>query len=225
MMRFTLLSVALLSVLVQAAAAAPVVVNSGFEDPALTTTDWAYTNPFAHDHGLAELTDIPGWTFGPSGGDSYDGIIRCGRTEFPAGATDNMQWAFLEGSGAITQTVGGFATGTATISFQGFGRNTPGAGGNGIQVLVDGAAVTIAGSSSVTPADGVVTSYTTDSFNVSAGSHTVTFLGTIPISSGDHTVFVDNIGVANTAVPEPSTLIVLSTGVLGLLAYAWRKNK
>lgn len=42
---------------------------------------------------------------------------------------------------------------------------------------------------------------------------------------GDVTMF-DNVSVFNsTVVPEPSTIALLATGLIGLLAYAWRKRK
>jgi hypothetical protein len=36
---------------------------------------------------------------------------------------------------------------------------------------------------------------------------------------------VDNVRVTSTPVPEPGTIALLATGLLGLLAYAWRKKK
>ena len=38
-------------------------------------------------------------------------------------------------------------------------------------------------------------------------------------------VYVDNIRVEASAIPEPSTLFMAATGVIGLLAYAWRKRR
>jgi hypothetical protein len=36
---------------------------------------------------------------------------------------------------------------------------------------------------------------------------------------------VDSITLSAAPVPEPTTAILLCTGVIGLLAYAWRKRK
>jgi hypothetical protein len=36
---------------------------------------------------------------------------------------------------------------------------------------------------------------------------------------------VPNVGVFNESVPEPGTIVLLLTGLIGLLAYAWRKRK
>ena len=35
----------------------------------------------------------------------------------------------------------------------------------------------------------------------------------------------DNLDVTGPPVPEPSTLALLTSGLIGLLAYAWRKRK
>ncbi len=36
---------------------------------------------------------------------------------------------------------------------------------------------------------------------------------------------IDNFQISGTAIPEPSTLMLCATGLIGLLAYAWRKRK
>jgi hypothetical protein len=38
-------------------------------------------------------------------------------------------------------------------------------------------------------------------------------------------VCVDDVSAVYTAVPEPTMLALLATGVIGLLAYAWRKRR
>lgn len=58
--------------------------------------------------------------------------------------------------------------------------------------------------------------------------------GTFSVSAGDTIDFVvansaatEQLAatVAFTALPEPSTLLLVATGIMGLLAYAWRKRK
>jgi hypothetical protein len=47
------------------------------------------------------------------------------------------------------------------------------------------------------------------------------------IDLGGAGTVVDNVRVTATptATPEPSTLVLLASGLIGLLAYAWRKRK
>lgn len=42
---------------------------------------------------------------------------------------------------------------------------------------------------------------------------------------GVHKAWFDNLQVGGSAVPEPSTVVLCVTGMIGLLAYAWRKRK
>jgi hypothetical protein len=43
-------------------------------------------------------------------------------------------------------------------------------------------------------------------------------------STGGSTLGIDNVRFAAVSTPEPSTLVLLGAGLLGLLAYAWRKR-
>ena len=50
---------------------------------------------------------------------------------------------------------------------------------------------------------------------------TLTFMAAI--KGGDNDSFLDSVSV--TVIPEPGTLALLATGLIGLLCYAWRKRK
>lgn len=58
-------------------------------------------------------------------------------------------------------------------------------------------------------------------FTATASSQTLTFL--VPGAGGDKVALIDNISIHN--IPEPSMLVLLATGLIGLLAYAWRKRR
>jgi hypothetical protein len=86
------------------------------------------------------------------------------------------------------------------------------------------------GSDTFVTLDGVTTSvanaHPLDSFVSGAGLNTI---GALPLGAGAYPLMgqIQNFQLRDTyaAVPEPSTLALIVTGVIGLLAYAWRKRK
>ena len=50
-------------------------------------------------------------------------------------------------------------------------------------------------------------------------------LDSIAISNSHEVGTVQNLSLSVNATPEPSTVVLLGTGALGLLAYAWRKRR
>lgn len=52
------------------------------------------------------------------------------------------------------------------------------------------------------------------------------YLGAIPtVSVCGFKGYIDNFAIEGTAIPEPGTFSLVTIGLLGLLAYAWRKRK
>lgn len=104
----------------------------------------------------------------------------------------------------------------------------------GFDIFSLDSAATVAGS--VTLSDG-----TTHAFTYSAGLPNATpptyigFVETTPgvtitkFSASDASVgkgyAFSNVSFGNAIVPEPTSLMLLATGLLGLMAYAWRKQK
>jgi archaellum component FlaG (FlaF/FlaG flagellin family) len=158
--------------------------NAGFEAPAVgngTFGAFAY-NPT----GTA-------WTFTGGAGVSGNGS---GFTAGNPDAPDGTQVAFLQGSGSFTQTLN-LAAGTYTISFQAAQRQNYQASSQTFQVLIDGTVV-----GTFTPSDTAYASFTSDSFTLAAGSHTLMFVGVNP-NGGDNTAFID--AVSLDALPTAGT--------------------
>ncbi len=171
------------------------VTNSGFESAQLGGQT-SYTTTYGS---LNPLTGIPGWTFGTSSGGSYDGIVRSGGL----GATappEGSQAAFLQGTGSFNQVLSGFAAGTEQVTFDAEAR-PGGFGPQPIEVLLDGMPLTFGGQTTISPASGSWTSFTSDLAAVTAGSHTLTFSGTIPFGTSDLTTFLDEISVVSSVPP------------------------
>ena len=87
----------------------------------------------------------------------------------------------------ITQTVGGWAAGTYSIDFKAAQRANYQASAQDFDVLIDGALV-----ATIQPTDTTYRVYSTSSFTVAAGSHTIAFRGRNS-RGGDNTAFLDDI--------------------------------
>ncbi len=82
---------------------------------------------------------------------------------------------------------------------------------------------TVAGAISNVVLDG--TSYSFPATTIFAGASATQYAGfCVESTTAGRTGSVENFVVSG-PVPEPSTLLLLATGLLGLLAYAWRKRK
>jgi hypothetical protein len=149
---------------------APSLVNPSFETPSVS--------------GLVYRPSGANWSFGGEGG-----IQRNGSAFGAASAPDGVQTAFLQGSGnglgAISQSVT-FAAGTYTVSFKAARRSGQ---VQPIRVRVDGTQV----GATITPSSDSFATYTSASFTVAAGAHTVALEATD--GSGDRTTFVDAVTV------------------------------
>jgi hypothetical protein len=125
------------------------------------------------------------WTFSDSSGVAGEwGGLTDGNPDAPQGT----QVAFLQRFGSISQALY-FPAGTYSLSFLAAQRANGNVSSQTIQVWVDGAVV-----GTFTPADSNYASFTTDSFTVADGVHTVSFVGIDP-DGQDNTVFLDQIGV------------------------------
>src|SRR5438552_1683013 len=172
-------------------------INNGFEQPDLGSGCSAYQyNP-----------PSPGWTFLNSSG------VAANESCFDvAGATNgnnangtistSSQAGLLQGGDgtlagvSFSQTLSVPAAGNWVAYFSLEGRPYYD-GPNGVNVFLDGAQI---GNTLFPAALGSFNGASVNLGNVTAGSHTIAFAGTIP--EGDHTAFVDNVRLAKGATDE-----------------------
>jgi hypothetical protein len=201
------------------------VQNGDFELPALgtTTSGWAY---FANLS--PEAVSSSKWT--PSG---QAGLASAGKP-WPVPEGSSGQYAFLQsdyhsmaggGTTTLTQTVSGFTVGNSyTVSFKDALLGSTDA--TDLSVYVDYGVVntqTLLYSTS-SASRTAWTDITTQAFTAAKDSYTLSLVSIDhEVLGGGQVLLVDNVSVS--AVPEPGTLALAVAGVLGLLAYAWRKRK
>lgn len=122
--------------------------------------------------------------------------------------------------GSFYQDIAGFvADPHTTVSFLTAGRTSV-TQPDAFKVTLDGVALTFNSADTITPASQTFTLYTSDEFLPTAGTHRLAFTG---LTGADATSFIDSVSVNQ--VPEPTTLCLVIIGLLGLLCYAWRKQK
>ncbi|RYY37249.1 MAG: T9SS type A sorting domain-containing protein [Sphingobacteriaceae bacterium] len=139
--------------------------NGGFEQPSTSTYQYG---PLTH-----------GWTF-----DAGSGVQKNGGGFGANTAPDGVQTAFIQSTGVIKQDVGFSAAGNYYLKFKASKRTCCG-GTQSFNVYVD---ATLVGS--YTPSSATFTDFTTSSFLVVKGNHTIKFVGTV---SGDNTDFIDKV--------------------------------
>ena len=200
--RLTLLPASLPSVAVgQNYQVADNVSPTGFTDP-------SFENPSQGSGESAYKYDPTGsaWSFSGSAGLAGNGSgFTSGNPNDPQGS----QVAFLQKTGTISQVVDFAAAGSYLISVSAAQRGNFGTSNEEVQVLVDGTVV-----GTITPASTSYATYTTASFNLTAGSHTITFVGVDP-TGADYTAFLDQVSIdivsptgfsaASLVVSAPST--------------------
>src|SRR5208337_4068741 len=180
--RLTLLPASLPSVAVgQNYQVADNVSPTGFTNP-------GFENPSQRTGGSAYQYDPKGsaWSFSGGAGLADNGSgFTAGNPNAPQGS----QVAFLQATGTISQVVNFATAGSYLIGVSATQRGNKGTSNEEVKVLVDG---TVAGT--ITPASTSYATYTTASFNVTAGSHTITFVGVDPTGK-DYTAFLDQVGI------------------------------
>jgi hypothetical protein len=127
------------------------------------------------------------WSFSGGAGVAGNGS---GFTSGNPAAPEGAQVGFLQQTGAFSQAVAGWAAGTYRISFDAAQRGNYQASQQDFEVLVDGAVV-----GTFTPAGPSYQGYTTATFTVAAGVHTIAFQG-LDSAGGDNTAFIDDVAIS-----------------------------
>jgi len=96
----------------------------------------------------------------------------------------------LRDTSSFTQSVAGWAAGSYTISFRAAQRGNQSGCVEDFQVLVDGHVV-----GTFAPAGTAYRAYSTATFAVAAGAHTITFVG-LDTANGDNTALIDEVALA-----------------------------
>jgi hypothetical protein len=126
------------------------------------------------------------WAFsGLSGISGNNSGFTAGNPTAPQG----VQVAFLQETGSFTQTVTGWVAGTYVLTFYAAQRENYQAHQQNFNVLIDGNVV-----STFTPSGTSYHTYSTATFTVTAGTHTITFRG-LDNAGGDNTVFIDSVAI------------------------------
>ncbi len=136
-----------------------------------TGSPWTFSNlSYANGSGLAGNNSAFTW----------------GNPNAPVGT----QVAFVQGTGTITQTVNNWSAGSYTLSFSAAERGNYGVSREDFKVLVDGQTV-----GTFLPTLTSYQTFSTSTFTVSAGAHTIEFVG-IDSAGNDNTVFLGQVAVA-----------------------------
>lgn len=205
------------AVFVSGVASAAPLVNESFESQNLSES---YVGFLYSDAGLNQSlgygpvgVSAPGWSFSGQSGLSYSNTLWGGT------AQDGNVFGFLRNEGGeISQTFTDVA-GDYAFSFNLAQRTSWRVGGlQTLSVLFDGASIW-----SGTPGD-TWSTYSFSASNVAAGNHTLSLRGTNLSAAPDTSVFVDNVRLTVSAVPEPESYALVLVGLAMIGAVARRRK-
>ncbi len=154
--------------------------------------DSGFESPFAGPSGYQYNATGSAWTFSGYAGVAGNGS---GFTASNPNAPQGNQVAFIQITGSASQSVT-LAAGTYSVSLDAAQRGG-GSSNQTVELLVDGAPV-----SSITPTSSSYALYTTTTFTVTAGSHTIEILGLDP-HGGDNTALIDQVSIVAAQPNQP----------------------
>jgi len=190
--------------------------DGGFENPVQPSdSEWTKFKQASGTGGGTLAGSLWTWTEGAGicqNGGAFQGVGQS--------APEGVQHALIQQTGSFYQTVSGLEVGRSYVFTWYDAKRNDGNSGNPYQVLADDTVV-FGGTTGYAPTSTAFESRNSNAFVATATSMQVKFLGLG--APGDVTTFFDNVYISQ--VPEPSSIVVLGMGVIGLLCYAWRKKR
>jgi hypothetical protein len=211
------IATALLGVMVSAGHA-DLITNGDFENPALNNSPVFGSPPsIQFSNYVYPNQTVASWTYVGGSGliDTSQGSNAWYGPTSPGGFSGN-QYAFVQGSGSLSQTFNSALSGLTTVSWLEGSRPDQGCcnGNQTYEVLLNGSLIY----TNTTP-NGQNFLAMSAIGSLIAGFNTIEFLG---LSPDDSTVFLDNVSVA--AVPEASTWAMMILGFFGVGLAAYRRK-
>jgi hypothetical protein len=205
--------------------------QQGLDDENIPTTNWVSNTPgLDAGHGGSYGLNWNAASIDFAGTDDIGGVLQQG--VLPDGGQVGLLSNGVHTNGAtynfqlIQQTAHTIVPGE-TLSLSFYAGNELANKWAGLTAsLLDGSGAVIGSQHVVTaPAAGTFSQYTLNATAASGNSGllTVQFTGD-PGSAGLAHACLDMVTLSST-VPEPSTLVLVASGLISLLAYAWRKRK
>lgn len=204
-------------------AQASVLQNADFEAPALGNT-WNYWSVLTAEQQAAAVWTTTGQVALATSGQPFS---------VPAG--NSSQFVFLQSdyktpewaTSTLTQTATGFTVGASyKVGFQDalldFTTSSD------LSVYLDyGLSTQQLLYSTNSVAQGTWTTVSTSEFTAQKSSYALSFASVDNSTrqlDGKCVLCIDNVSITQTATPEPGTIALCASGLVGLLAYAWRKR-